>query len=119
MAQLFFASDNVLAKASKEYTLVGAEKITLTAVHAGTAGNSISFAITDAGDTNPIAITVTNKAISVAVDLGTHTPNDVKAALLADANVTNLVDVTGDAGSTAITATATAVSLTGGVDERG
>jgi acyl-CoA synthetase (NDP forming) len=118
MAQLFFASDNALAKASREYTLVGAEKITLTAIHAGSAGNSISFAITDAGDSNPIAITVTDKAISVAVDIDFHTPDDVKAALLEDASVTNLVDVTGDAGSTPIAATITTTSLTGGADEK-
>lgn len=90
--------------------------LVLTAATAGTAGDSITFAITDAGSGGADAVTVGANSISVAVDFADASKTNAYVAGLinGDAGAAALATATG--GATDIAAAVSATALSGGVD---
>lgn len=88
--------------------------ITLTAVLFGTSGNSITIAFTGGGTAGAEVVTVSGNAISVQIQSGVSTVTQVRTAINASGAAAALVAATGTSSSTV--STASAVSLTGGID---
>ncbi len=91
--------------------------LVLTAETEGADGNSITFALTDAGAGGATAVTVTDTAISVAIDFA-NVANDnaaVAAAINGDTDAAALVSAAG--GATDVDAAVGASNLTGGTDQ--
>jgi len=85
--------------------------VTVTADNVGTAGNAITFAITDVAAATA-AVTVTGSAISVALTAAAKTIADLKAIINASATAAPLVNITGT--DTTVLVTEAARTLTGG-----
>lgn len=71
------------------------QQMVFTAKTAGTAGNSITVAITNNAT---LAVEVTGTAIAITADTSAHTVNDVIAAIYQSAAASALIDVTDGAG---------------------
>jgi hypothetical protein len=106
------------AVASYTTAMTGADNdIKLTAMEYGTAGNSITFAYTIGAPTSTPIVTVTVNAISVQVQAGVSTANQVITALNASTAAMNLVTVAlaaGNNGTGTIPGVLTATNLAGG-----
>lgn len=91
-----------------------AQSITWTAVSYGTAGNSITIAYTAGGTAGAEVVTVTGSAISVQIQSGTSTIDQVVAAVAASTPAAALI-TSASSGAGTIT-THVAYAFTGGID---
>ena len=121
MQQFYYSFTHMLTGIQGSISLVQEVKatlvsqgLTLTAVAFGTSGNSITFTVTGGATAGAEVVTVTGNSISVQVQTGVSTVTQVRTAMQAAAACTALVVTTGTSASTV--ATATVVSLAGGID---
>ncbi len=94
------------------------QDILYTAVDAGVAGNSITVAYVDDGAAGIETVTVTGSAITVHMEDGASTAQNIADAIAADDDAPDLVTALVDAGDeTDVQAAVGAQTFTGGVDE--
>lgn len=92
------------------------QDLTYTAVAAGAAGNSISIAYLDTGTAGAEVASVVGTAISVSMEAGVSTANQIRAAILASAPASALV-VAVLTGTNVAQAAASLANLAGGADD--
>lgn len=89
--------------------------VTLTAVALGSAGNSVTYAITAGATAGAEVVTVVGNAISIQIESGVSTVTQVRTALNASGAAAALMTATGTSAA-AVTAPVAATALSGGVD---
>lgn len=89
--------------------------VVLTAVAKGSAGNSITYALTGGGTAGAEVVTVVGTAISVQIESGVSTVTQVRTAINASGAAAALVTATGTNAAT-VTAPLAATNLAGGDD---
>lgn len=89
--------------------------VTLTAVALGSAGNSVTYAITAGATAGAEVVTVSGNDISIQIESGVSTVTQVRTALNASGAAAALITATGTSGAT-VTAPLSATPLAGGVD---
>ena len=89
--------------------------VTITSDVLGSAGNSITYAVTGGGTAGSEVVTVSGNAISIQIQSGVSTVTQVRTALNASTEAAALITASGTSGS-AVTAPVAATALSGGVD---
>ncbi len=89
--------------------------VTLTAVALGSAGNSVTYAITAGATAGAEVVTVSGNDISIQIESGVSTVTQVRTALNASGAAAALMTATGTSAA-AVTAPLAATALSGGVD---
>lgn len=110
---VYIGGTNAIVSPAKA-TLVN-QGVTLTALVAGSAGNSITYAVTGGGTAGAEVVTVVGSAISIQIESGVSTVTQVRTALNAFPAASLLILATGTS-AVAVTAPVSVTPLAGGTD---